>query len=87
VGRLALLGLVAGAPTIAGAWLGGFVYSPVWSVVFLAVGAGAIAQVVVQIGRGMARERGVGDLVRSAPVAAGLAAGVAVMYATGMMIG
>jgi zinc transporter ZupT len=89
VGRLALLGLVAGAPTIAGAWLGGFVYSPVWSVVFLAVGAGAIAQVVVQIGRGMARarERSFGDLVRSVPVAAGLAAGVAVMYATGMMIG
>lgn len=85
--RLALLGLVAGAPTIAGAWLGGFVYSPVWSVVFLAVGAGAIAQVVVQIGRGMARERELGDLVQSAPVAAGLAAGVAVMYVTGMMIG
>ncbi len=87
VARLAVLGLVAGAPTIAGAWLGGFVYSPVWSVVFLAVGAGAIAQVVVQISRGMARERPVGDLVRSAPVAAGLVAGAAVMYATGMLIG
>ncbi|HSL81748.1 MAG TPA: hypothetical protein VLF66_03175, partial [Thermoanaerobaculia bacterium] len=85
--RLALLGLVAGAPTIAGAWIGGFVYSPVWAVVFLAVGAGAIAQVVVQIGRGMARERELPDLVRSAPVAAGLAAGIAVMYVTGMMIG
>jgi len=56
-------------------------------VVFLAVGAGAIAQVVVVIGRGMARERGLGGLLRSAPVAAGLAAGVAVMYVTGMMIG
>lgn len=87
VARLAVLGLIAGAPTIAGAWLGGFVYSPVWSVLFLAVGAGAIAQVVVQIARGMAREREVGDLVRSAPVAAGLVAGVAVMYATGMLIG
>lgn len=87
VARLAVLGLVAGAPTIAGAWLGGFVYSPVWSVVFLAVGAGAIAQVVVQISRGMARERPVGDLVRSAPVAAGLVVGVTVMYATGMLIG
>ena len=85
--RLALLGLVAGAPTIAGAWLGGFVYSPVWSVVFLAVGAGAIAQVVAQIARGMARERPLGELVRSAPVAAGLLVGIAVMYATGMMIG
>ncbi|HUP42618.1 MAG TPA: metal transporter [Thermoanaerobaculia bacterium] len=85
--RLALLGLVAGAPTIAGAWLGGFVYSPLWSVLFLAVGAGAIAQVVAQIARGMARQRPLGDLVRSAPVAGGLLAGLAVMYATGMLIG
>jgi zinc transporter ZupT len=87
VARLALLGLVAGAPTIAGTWLGGFVYSPVWSVLFLAVGAGAIAQVVAQIVRGMARQRPLGDLVRTAPVAAGLLAGLAVMYATGMLIG
>jgi len=87
VARLALLGLVAGAPTIAGVWLGGLVYSPVWSVVFLAVGAGAIAQVVAQIARAMARERPLGDLVRTAPVAAGLLAGLAIMYATGMMIG
>lgn len=87
VARLALLGLVAGAPTIGGAWLGGFVYSPVWSVLFLAVGAGAIAQVVVQIARGTARERPIADLVRTAPVAAGLLAGVAVMYATGMLVG
>jgi zinc transporter ZupT len=85
--RLALLGLIAGAPTIAGAWLGGFVYSPLWSVLFLAVGAGAIAQVVAQIVRGMARQRPLGDLVRTAPVAAGLLAGLAVMYATGMLIG
>lgn len=87
VGRLALLGLVAGAPTIAGAWLGGFLYSPVWSVVFLAVGAGAIAQVVAQVVRGMAAERPLGHLLRSGSVAAGLVAGIAVMYATGMMVG
>ena len=43
---LAKLGLIGGVPTIAGAWVGGFVYSPVWSVLFLAVGVGAIAQVV-----------------------------------------
>lgn len=87
VAHLAVLGLVAGVPTIGGAWLGGFLYSPVWSVVFLAVGAGAIAQVVVRIVRGVARERPLGELARSVSVAAGLATGLAVMYATGMWIG
>ena len=46
---LVKLGLIGGVPTIAGAWLGGFVYSPVWSVLFLAIGVGAIAQVIGQI--------------------------------------
>ncbi|HXT21596.1 MAG TPA: ZIP family metal transporter [Thermoanaerobaculia bacterium] len=85
--RLLLLGAIAGVPTIAGAWLGGFLYSPLWAVVFLGVGAGAIAQVVVQITRSMARERGLGELLRSAPVAWGLLAGVVVMYATGTLVG
>ena len=84
---LCLLGMVAGAPTIAGAWLGGFAYSTFWSVVFLGIGAGAIAQVVVQITRSMTRRVSLLERVRSAPVAAGLAAGVLVMYATGLMVG
>jgi zinc transporter, ZIP family len=44
--RLIILGLIAGIPTILGAWVGGFIYSPLASVIFLAVGAGAIFQVV-----------------------------------------
>ena len=40
--KLAALGLIAGSPAIFGAWIGGFVYSPFTSVIFLAVGAGAI---------------------------------------------
>ena len=87
VSRLALLGLIAGAPTILGAWIGGFVYSPVWSVVFLAIGAGAIAQVVVQITRQVARGRPVAAYLRSGPVMGGLVAGFALMYVTGMLIG
>ena len=85
--RLAVLGLLAGAPTIAGAWIGGLVYSPVWALVFLAVGAGAIAQVIVQITRALAGERPMGQLVRTGPFVGGLAAGLAVMYLTGMLIG
>ena len=84
---LVLLGALAGLPTILGTWLGGFLYSPVWAVVFLGIGAGAIAQVVVQIARSMSRQRSLGDLLRSAPVAWGLLAGVAVMYATGTLVG
>ncbi len=86
LGRLVLLGLIGGTPTIAGAWLGGFVYSPVWAVLFLAVGAGAIAQVIVQITRGVAGDRPLAAYLGSAPAVAGLFAGFAVMYATGMLI-
>ncbi len=84
--RLLLLGVIGGVPTIAGAWLGGFVYSPVLSVLFLALGAGAIAQVIVQIARGVAGSRPIGEYLRSAPVAAGLVGGFLIMYATGMLI-
>jgi zinc transporter ZupT len=85
--RLVALGAIAGLPTIAGTWLGGFLYSPLWAVIFLGVGAGAIAQVVVVITRSMVRQRALADLLRSAPVAWGLLVGVAVMYATGTLVG
>jgi zinc transporter ZupT len=86
IAQFILLGAVAGAPTIAGAWLGGLVYSPFWSVLFLAIAAGAIAQVVILIGRQMAKQRELGSLVVSRPVMAGLLAGFAVMYATGLLV-
>ena len=84
---LAKLGLIGGVPTIAGAWIGGFVYSPVWSVLFLAIGVGAIAQVIGQIVRQMAREGSATRMLASGPALAGLFAGFAVMYVTGMLVG
>ena len=88
---LVKLCLIGGLPTIAGAWLGGFVYSPVWSVVFLAVGVGAIAQVVGQIvrqiGKGPEANQNVAATLARGPVLAGLLAGFAVMYVTGMLVG
>lgn len=87
IADLVKLGIIGGAPTIAGAWLGGFIYSPVWSVLFLAVGVGAIAQVIVQIVRQMTAGEAVAPQLARGPVLAGLAAGFAVMYLTGMMVG
>ena len=87
IAGLVKLGLIGGVPTIAGAWLGGFVYSPVWSVLFLAIGVGAIAQVVVQIVRQMSAGQPIAHQLSRRPVLAGLAAGFAVMYLTGMMVG
>jgi len=83
------LGLIGGVPTIAGAWLGGLVYSPVWSVLFLALGVGAIAQVTLQISRQIGRgdERARGRTFTSTPVLGGLLAGFVVMYVTGMLVG
>ena len=85
--KLILLGIVGGAPTILGAWLGGFTYVAVWSLLFLALGIGAIAQVTVQILPQVAGERPLGRYLSEGPVVAGLAAGVAVMYVTGMLVG
>jgi len=87
VGRLLRLGVLGGAPTIVGAWVGGFVYSPIWSVLFLALGAGAIAQVVVQLTRQVVGEESVAAYMTTPSVAGGLFTGVAVMYMTGLIVG
>jgi hypothetical protein len=47
--RLIIMGLIAGVPTIVGTWVGGFIYSPLASVIFLSIGAGAIFQVVYSL--------------------------------------
>jgi zinc transporter ZupT len=85
--KLIILGLIAGVPTIIGAWIGGFLYSPIAAVVFLSVGAGAIFQVVYSIGTWMARgsEGGRQVLLRT-PIVAGFAIGMIIMYVTGLLI-
>jgi zinc transporter ZupT len=84
VRSLVWMGLLAGAPTILGAWLGAFTYSAVWSVVFLSVGAGAIGQVVYAILAHMARQAEAGWLTGRNFV--GLAAGFMLMYATSLLV-
>ncbi len=85
VGRLAVLALVAGAPTILGAWIGGYVTNDVLAVLFFAVAAGAALQVVVEVGRYVAR-RAPGGLT-SGYVVGGFLAGIAIMYVTGLLVG
>jgi ZIP family zinc transporter len=82
--RLAVLVLLAGAPAILGAWLGGFVTSDLLGVVFFAAAAGAAFEVVVEVGRYVAR-RAPGGL-SSPHVLGGFLAGVVVMYLTGLLI-
>jgi zinc transporter ZupT len=79
---LALLGFIAGAPAIAGAWIGGFIASPIASVVFLAVGAGAVFQVVYAI----FKFAGGKQKFLSGPVVGGIAAGMLIMYLTALLI-
>ena len=87
IGQLVKLGVVGGAPTIAGAWLGGLVYSPLWAVMFLGIGVGAIAQVVIQIVRQLVPDGPVMRFMSTAPALSGLSVGFVLMYATGMLVG
>ena len=85
--QLVQLGLIGGVPTILGAWLGAFVYSPILAVLFLALGVGGIAQVTRQILTQGAGENGLSAYLREGPVVAGLIVGVLVMYVTGLVVG
>jgi zinc transporter ZupT len=80
---LAGLVLVAGAPTILGAWLGGYTSSDVLAALFFGIAAGAAFQVVVEVGRFVARNAPGG--LRSGYAIGGFLAGVVLMYATGIV--
>jgi zinc transporter ZupT len=84
IGKLAVLGLIAGAPAIFGVWMGGFVYSPFTSVVFLSIGAGAIFQVIIVILKWI-REEGDKNL-SSAAVVFGISVGMIIMYLTSISV-
>ena len=65
-----------------GAWIGGFVTSDFLGVVFFAAAAGAAFEVVVEVGRYIARSAPGG---LSSPYAmGGFLAGIGVMYVTGV---
>ena len=81
--RLAGFGLIAGAPAILGAWIGASAFDPSLAALLFGVGVGAIVRVIVQIAPTMADEEG--RLLNPLAVA-GLLAGIAVMYLTGLLV-
>ena len=85
--KLIVMGFIAGAPTIAGAWIGGFLYSPLAAVIFLSVGAGAIFQVVYSITSWISHtsSRNRKSLINASTIA-GFAIGMLIMYTTGLLI-
>lgn len=81
------LALLAGGPAVIGIWAGSLAYAPQWTAIALAVGAGAIAQVIVEVCGLMSRSNGQGIKALVKPASfGGLAAGVAFMYITAMLV-
>jgi zinc transporter, ZIP family len=85
--KLIVMGLIAGVPTIVGAWIGGFLYSPIAAIIFLAIGAGAIFQVVLSITSWMSSNNiEPRKAMLSTSVIAGFTMGMAIMYVTSLLI-
>ena len=81
------LALLGGGPAIVGTWIGGFAFSNLLAAIFLAVGAGAILQVIYEVTRLLLKESGRSKSpALSAPNLGGLLTGVAVMYATALLV-
>ena len=87
VRKLIIMGLIAGLPTIIGAWIGGFLYSPIAAIIFLSIGAGAIFQVVFSITSWMSSNTSEPrKALLSTPMIAGFTVGMAIMYTTSLLI-
>lgn len=85
--KLITMGLIAGVPTILGAWIGGFLYSPIAAIIFLSIGAGAIFQVVFSITSWMSSNSSEPrKAMLSTPMIAGFTVGMAIMYGTSLLI-
>ncbi len=83
LGRLALLGLIAGAPAVLGAWIGAAAFNSSLAAFLFGFGAGAIVQVIVQLTPSL--RDGEGRTLHPVAVT-GLLAGLALMFATGLLV-
>ncbi|OHC56166.1 MAG: metal transporter [Rhodobacterales bacterium RIFCSPHIGHO2_02_FULL_62_130] len=83
----AALTLLAGGPAVLGMWAGSLAYAPQWSALALAVGAGAILQVIVEVTAYLMRQNPDRPAVLFSPaVLGGFLGGVAFMYVTAALI-
>ena len=83
LGRLILLGVIAGGPAVIGALIGATVSNAEISVFLLGVGVGAIVQVIGQIAPAMRDGSG---RALDAATAAAIAAGAVLFYLTGLLV-
>jgi zinc transporter, ZIP family len=81
--KLLLLGVLAGAPAVLGAWIGASAFHPSVAALMFGIGAGAIAQVIVQIAPQVRDESG---RFLHPLASVGLLAGLLVMYLTGLLV-
>jgi zinc transporter ZupT len=81
------LALLAGFPAVIGVWVGGFAFNPMLATIFLAIGIGAILQVIWEVCRLVARDTAkLGLPVVNWTNLAGVTVGVAIMYFTAFMV-
>jgi zinc transporter, ZIP family len=83
LGRLALLGLIAGAPAVLGAWIGAAAFNASLAAFLFGFGAGAIVQVIVQLAPSVRDDSG---RTLHPGAVGGLLAGLALMFATGLLV-
>ena len=81
------LAALAGLPAVLGTWAGAFAFSPQWAALFLGFGAGAILQVIVEVGTYLARtaQPAEGSWLSTTNLA-GFMAGLVVMYLTAFLV-
>ena len=78
---------LAGLPAVLGIWIGSFAFSAHWAALALGIGAGAILQVIVEVGAYLARKsREQGRSWASMTILAGVTLGIVVMYATAFLV-
>jgi len=83
LGRLGALGLIAGAPAVLGAWIGAAAFNTSVAAFLFGAGAGAIVQVIVQLAPTLRDDEGRTLHPRAV---GGLIAGLALMFATGLLV-
>jgi zinc transporter ZupT len=83
LGRLGVLGLIAGAPAVLGAWIGAAAFNSSVAAFLFGAGAGAIVQVMVQLAPSLRDDEGRTLHPRAV---GGLLAGLALMFATGLLV-